>query len=259
MRAQAGVPVPPKPAGMSKLAYYLIFAVVLAAAAAPAARADYIVLRSGIRLHVKSYEQTGGTMRLAIEGGTVEVGAADVVTIEPEDVFKAAPAARAAAGPYGSLIHEAALKHGMDEALITSVIAVESNFNPHAVSRKQALGLMQLLPSTAARYRVADIFDPAQNINAGTQYLKELLEQYHGNLALALAAYNAGPERVVQFRGVPPFPETRAYLKRVATSMANQKKNAAGIRFAAASKVSNVPTSSAAAHEPATETNSPQR
>jgi soluble lytic murein transglycosylase-like protein len=231
---------------------------LIAAAAAPTARADYVVLRSGIRLHVKSYERTGDTMRLAIEGGTVEVGAADVVTIEPEDLFKALPAPSAAAGPYANLIRQAALNHGLDEALITSVIAAESNFNPHAVSRKQALGLMQLLPSTARRYSVTDIFDPAQNINAGTQYLKELLEQYHGNLALALAAYNAGPERVVQFRGVPPYPETRAYLKRVTTSMANQKKPAAGIRFAAASKPSNAP-SSAITHDPATEINSPER
>ncbi len=247
--------------GMRIFAQLLIFAALVAAT--PCARADYVVLRSGIRMHVMSYEQTGVTMRLAIEGGgTVEVAAADIFKFEPEDVFNATPAAPALAGPYASLIHQAALKHAMDETLITSVIAAESNFNPHAISRKQALGLMQLLPSTAKRYQVTDIFDPAQNINAGTRYLKDLLDQYHGNLALALAAYNAGPERVVQYRGVPPFHETRAYVKRVTTSMATQKKQnktvAGGVPPAAASKVSSAPPG-AAAHDSATEANSPDR
>jgi len=224
----------------------LIFGVLISATfvGAPAARADYVVLRSGIRLHAKSYEQLGETVRVVIDGGAVLVNAAEISSIEPEDVFYAPPVTPPiAAGPYANLIHQAALKHGMDEALITSVIAAESNFNPHAISRKQALGLMQLLPSTAKRYSVTNIWDPAQNINAGTRYLKELLDQYHGNLSLALAAYNAGPERVVQFRGVPPYPETRAYVKRVKSSMANQKKpaTASGVQVATASRVPKTP------------------
>jgi soluble lytic murein transglycosylase-like protein len=190
------------------------------AAAAPIARADYAVLRSGIRLHITGYERAGDRVRLSMDGGAVEVGADDLVSIEPEDHFAARPALPAASGPYGDLIRAAALKHGLDEKLITDVIAAESNFNPRAVSRKQARGLMQLIPQTAARYSVANIFDPAQNIEAGTHYLKDLLERYGGNLSFALAAYNAGPEMVERYGGIPPFPETQKYVRRITARMA---------------------------------------
>jgi hypothetical protein len=127
---------------------------------APQAHADYAVLKSGVRLHITGYEQTGETIRLTITGGTVEVPAAELASIEPEDQFTAPPVALVAAqGPYGSLIRAAAEKHGVDEKLITHVIAVESNFNPRAASPKQARGLMQLLPTTAAKYSVSNIFE----------------------------------------------------------------------------------------------------
>src|SRR5277367_1150180 len=132
-----------------------------------AAWADYAVLRSGARLHITGYEREGERVRLAVEGGTVFVAAADLVTVEPEEHFAAVPAAAVIApGPFGNLIHAAAEKHGVDESLITWVIAAESNFNPRAVSRKRAQGLMQLVPATAAVYAVSDIFDPAQNIRS---------------------------------------------------------------------------------------------
>ena len=111
----------------------------------------------------------------------------------------------------------------MDESLITWVIAAESNFNPRAVSRRRAQGLMQLLPKTAALYSVADIFDPAKNIDAGTHYLKDLLVRYRGDLRLALAAYNAGPEMVERYGGVPPFPETQKYVRVITGHMAGNK------------------------------------
>jgi soluble lytic murein transglycosylase-like protein len=108
----------------------------------------------------------------------------------------------------------------VDANLIAHVIAAESNFDPKAVSRKRALGLMQLLPETAARYAVSNIFDPAQNIEAGTHYLKDLLARYRGNLRFALAAYNAGPEMVDRYGGVPPFPETQSYVRSITAKLA---------------------------------------
>jgi len=188
--------------------------------AAPA-RADYAVLRSGLRLHITGYEVSGERARLTVEGGIVDVAASELVSVEPEDTFPALPATSAATqGPYSRLIHAAAEKHGVDEKLIAHVIAEESNFNPRAVSRKQALGLMQLLPETAAHYSVLNVFDPAQNIDAGTHYLKDLLARYSGNLVLALAAYNAGPEMVARYGGIPPFAETQLYVKRITAKLA---------------------------------------
>jgi len=201
----------------------MIFAAMsfIVAAVAPAAQADYAVLRSGVRLHITGYERSGDRVRLSMTGGSVDVQAEDLVSVEPEDQFTAQPAAPPAEGPFGNLIRAAALKHGLDEKIITGVIAVESNFNPRAVSRKQAQGLMQLIPQTAARYSVANIFDPAQNIDAGTRYLKDLLQKYRGNLALALAAYNAGPEMVERYGGIPPFPETQKYVRQITARLAS--------------------------------------
>jgi len=186
-----------------------------------AVRADYAVLRSGMRLHVSGYELNGDRVRLAVDGGFVNIAASDLISVEPEDVFPAPPPAVVDFGVrYRNLVHEASVKHGVDEKLISEVIAAESNFDAKAVSRKHALGLMQLLESTAARYSVTNIFDPAQNIDAGTHYLKDLLDRYHGNVRLALAAYNAGPEMVDRYGGVPPFAETRNYVREITSKLA---------------------------------------
>ncbi len=205
-----------------------LMALLAIAMVAPSAQADYAVLRSGQRLHISGYVREGENVRLNVEGGSVVVAADDLLRIEPEEVFTAAPAsASATPGPYGSIIQAEAAAQGLDPKLVSSVIAAESNFNPRAVSRRQALGLMQLRPETAARYSASNAFDPAQNIAAGTHYLKDLLEQYHGNLALALAAYNAGPNRVQKYGGVPPYPETRSYVRRVTKKLAEHKRNKA--------------------------------
>lgn len=195
---------------------------------APGARADYAVLKSGLRLHITGYEPAGNpvgsTVRLAVEGGTIEVAAAELLGIEPEDAFPAPPAAaKPEPGPFAQLIRDAAKKHGVDEKLIDHVILVESNYNPRAVSRRQAQGLMQLLPQTAAKYSVANVFDPAENIDAGTHYLKDLLARFRGNLRLALAAYNAGPELVERYGGVPPYPETQSYVRKILAFVAAEK------------------------------------
>ena len=199
---------------------YAALILALIGLAAASARADYAVLRTGERLHITGYERDGDSLRLTIDGGSIEVPASDVVSFEPEDVFRAIPVPVGSSAAFANLIRAAAQKHGVDEKLIASIIATESNFNPRAASRKNARGLMQLLPSTAARYSVANILDPAQNIDAGTRYLKELLQQYHGDLKLTLAAYNAGPDVVAKYGGVPPFPETRAYVRRVTSKYA---------------------------------------
>jgi len=119
---------------------------------------------------------------------------------------------------YVELIRDAALQHDVPAALVQAVVKVESDFNARAVSPKGARGLMQVMPATARRFGVADpdhLFYPAPNLNAGTAYLAWLLKRYEGNLDLALAAYNAGEGAVQQYRGIPPYRETRNYVKKV--------------------------------------------
>jgi len=114
-----------------------------------------------------------------------------------------------------SVVNAAAERNHVDPALVQAVIQNESAWNPNAVSPKGAYGLMQLIPSTAERFGVGNVFDPAQNIEGGTRYLRELLDRYHGNLKESLAAYNAGEQAVARFGGVPAYPETRAYVRKV--------------------------------------------
>jgi hypothetical protein len=192
---------------------------------APAARGEYVVLRSGQRLSVTGYQLVGEKYRLQMNGGFVEVLAEEVVSIEPEEVFASEPkkAEPAIAAPYGALITAAAAKYSVDADLITSVIAAESNFDPKAISRRNARGLMQLMPQTAKRLGVQNIFDPKENIDGGTHYLRDLLQRYKNDLILALAAYNAGPERV--YTRVPAIRETRNYVARIKRTYDQRKSD----------------------------------
>ncbi|MGD8526158.1 MAG: lytic transglycosylase domain-containing protein [Thioalkalispiraceae bacterium] len=113
------------------------------------------------------------------------------------------------------LIHQAASRHNVDAALVKAVIHTESYFNPLATSHKGASGLMQLMPQTAEQLGVTDMYNPRQNINAGTKYLSQLIKRYGNSLTLALAAYNAGERAVAKYRGVPPYKETQNYVKKV--------------------------------------------
>ncbi len=206
----------------SLLSTTAVIAVVVAAVAllAPRAQGDYAVLRSGARLHITGYQRLGDSVHLTVEGGEVVIAASDLESIEPEETFPAsANPSIPGREPYAGLILAAAQKYGLDEKLLARVIAVESNFNPEAVSRKRALGLMQLLPETASRYSVSNVFDPAENIEGGARYLRDLLDRYHGNLKLALAAYNAGPETVERYGGLPPFAETQNYVRKIASGL----------------------------------------
>jgi len=116
---------------------------------------------------------------------------------------------------YRSLISRTALKHGLAPDLVYALAAVESSFNPRAVSPKGALGLMQLMPETAARFGVSDPFNPAENVLGGVRYLRYLLDLFNGDHRLALAAYNAGENVVLSLRGIPPYQETRLYVAKV--------------------------------------------
>lgn len=118
-------------------------------------------------------------------------------------------------GAYRDEISAAAARHGVDEAVVRAIIHAESAFNPNAVSRAGAQGLMQLMPATAQRFGVSNAFDPGQNINGGVQYLAWLLRRFNGDLTLASAGYNAGEGAVDRHGGVPPFRETRTYVERV--------------------------------------------
>jgi soluble lytic murein transglycosylase-like protein len=116
---------------------------------------------------------------------------------------------------YDALIMKASEKHKIDPALIKAIIKAESNFNHRAVSRKGAKGLMQLMPATASSLQVQDSFHPENNIEGGVRYLRYLLNYFNGNLPLALAAYNAGENAVIKYRGIPPYRETQVYVQRV--------------------------------------------
>jgi Transglycosylase SLT domain len=117
--------------------------------------------------------------------------------------------------PIDRIVQEAAERHKVDPALVKAVISTESGWNPHAVSRRGAAGLMQLIPDTAERFGVGNPFDPAQNVEGGTTYLKWLLDRYKGDLPKTLAAYNAGEHAVDLYRGVPRYPETQQYVQKV--------------------------------------------
>jgi soluble lytic murein transglycosylase-like protein len=134
-----------------------------------------------------------------------------------------ATAATRPALPLNQVVDSASAAYHLDPDLVNSVIHAESGFNVHAVSPKGARGLMQLMPATASQLGVNDVFDPEANVTGGSRYLRELLERYNFDLVKALAAYNAGPLRVEQYQGVPPFRETHAYVARIVHEY-NQKK-----------------------------------
>lgn len=187
---------------------------------------EYAVLANGSRLHVDRHETSGGKVRLYNADGYIEMDAAAVWGYEAEEYAPPvpvpppatptpapAPVAQPAPSP-AQLADAAADKYGLPRRLVRSVISAESDFQPQAVSPKGAIGLMQLMPATAEALG-ADPLDPAQNVDAGTRYLRDLLEKYDGGLWRALAAYNAGPGAVDKYQGVPPYRETIDYVGRI--------------------------------------------
>ena len=191
-----------------------IVAVVLLATA-PVARAEIALLANGEALKVDGVRSEGGERWLALRGGgEVGVPAEFLVGIVPDEVLDEI-ARGASPSDLRALTRAAALRHGLDPALVLAVVAVESSFEPGALSSKGAQGLMQLMPGTANALGVSDPFDPAQNLDGGTRHLGTLVARYGGDLTKALAAYNAGEAAVARHGGVPPYRETRDYVRHV--------------------------------------------
>jgi len=208
---------------------------ILSALATAPVAADLIVLTDGATIKVSSYEVVGDEVVLELAaGGRMTLSIERIDRAIADEVLAAEEAARNAppppafsirfregldqpTTPYGGRIYDAARRHGLNPQLLAAVAEVESKFDAHAVSHRGARGLMQLMPSTGRRLglRPAELFEPEKNLDAGARYLRELADRYQDDLALVLAAYNAGEGAVARFGGVPPYRETRGYLRRI--------------------------------------------
>jgi soluble lytic murein transglycosylase-like protein len=243
--------------------------IILLAAQLAAYAGETAVLRNGSQINfVKKEEISPTTTRLYLASGHVDLDTADIASFEKEETpapvpdaanLNATSAGASAANqpaPKAGIIpatttkvhvtqpeldqyvRDAAARNRLDPDFVASVIRAESNFKPHAVSPKGAQGLMQLMPSTAAKLGVADAFDPKANIDAGTAHLNALLNLYHDDPVKALAAYNAGEHRVQQYHGVPPYRETRAYVTKIVRDFNAKKRAQAKTQPATITKVS---------------------
>ena len=179
-------------------------------------------LRNGFSIHYVNRESLGEVTRLFLSDSKdsfVDVPTEDILEIEEDTTPAVSPEIPPKHGPQAVDLDEAlsaaSYHNNLSPALVRSVVRAESGFNPNARSVKGAQGLMQLMPQTASQMGVKDPLDPVENLEGGTRYLSELLGRYKNDLPIALAAYNAGPERVQQYHGIPPFPETIAYVNRI--------------------------------------------
>ena len=207
-----------------------LLAVLCLLESGPARAAELALLHNGFEQPCHHHAVVDGHLRLYLspgEGSFIDYAQDDVERFEqlpdppavPVDtnlaVVPSAANAPLTQADLGEILTTAGKTHNLDADLLASVVKAESGGNTHAVSRAGARGLMQLMPSTAATLGVADSFQPEQNVRGGSAYLDALLDRYHDNLALALAAYNAGPAAVDKYHGIPPYAETRAYVARV--------------------------------------------
>jgi len=220
--------VPSKPVVL-RLHRALIVAVV-ALIASPIAHAfDRVTLRNGFSYDCAHREPLAdGRVRLYLSSGDssyIDLPASEIESVATLPDPPPAPAKTASrpTADVRSLLSHAGEQHDIDVELLASVVHAESDGRANAVSRTGAQGLMQLMPGTAHNLGVKDSFQPDQNINGGTAYLDALLTRYHDNLALALAAYNAGPAAVDKYHGIPPYRETRAYVARVMNEFKRRK------------------------------------
>jgi transglycosylase-like protein with SLT domain len=234
----------------------LQLALCIALFTANALAADSAVLRNGFSIRHDHRQIIGTITRLYIGGDQssfVDIPTTEIDHFEsiPETPVPAPalPANLHPATPHpfdlNQTVKSASGTYQLDPDLVTSVIRAESGFNTRALSPKGAQGLMQLMPQTATQLGVHNAFDPEANVDAGTRYLRELLERYNFDLIKALAAYNAGPQRVEQYNGVPPYYETKAYVARIVRDF-NKKKLAAKAAAAPIPKTASVPKSTQA-------------
>jgi soluble lytic murein transglycosylase-like protein len=206
---------------------------ILIAAASTALAGEYAMLASGQQLRVDHHERTTSKVTLYYaNGGSTTLDASAVISFEAEEYVAPAPVAppqlATAPAPVApptpvdprSLVTAAAHRTAIPERLLHSLVKAESGYRPDAISPKGAIGLMQLMPATASQYG-ADAHNPAENVEAGTAYLRDLLLKYNGDVNAALAAYNAGPGAVDKYHGVPPYAETRSYVGRVIRNYLN--------------------------------------
>jgi soluble lytic murein transglycosylase-like protein len=212
-------------------------ALCIALFALPCSASDSAVLRNGFSILHQRRQIIGTVTRLYLDGDQssfVDIPTAEIDHFEtaPDPptppAEPSAPSADVTPQPFdlNETVKAASGAYQLDPDLVTSVIRAESGFNVRAISPKGAQGLMQLMPQTASQLGVHNAFDPQANVEAGTRYLRELLERYNFDLVKALAAYNAGPQRIDQYNGVPPYYETKAYVARIVRDF-NQKKLAA--------------------------------
>lgn len=194
--------------------------------------AEYAVLTTGFRIRAERHTTDADTTTLYDrDGGSTTLPTSQITGFEVDDYVPPPPPpepAPAAGSPdLDTLVRQAAQRHGISPELVHSVIAAESAYQPNVVSPKGALGLMQLMPETARDLQVRDAFDPAQNINGGASYLRQMLERYAGfrnQLPRALAAYNAGPGKVDLYGGLPPYRETIDFVSRVLRRLESFRK-----------------------------------
>ena len=216
-------------------------------ATATPARAELVVLTGGDVLKVASYEALDTEARLELPGGGTMVLALERVERVVDDEIVPATEAETPAplaialrfdaaqpvpeGPYGALVYEAARRHSLNPQLVAAVVRAESAFNPRAVSRKGACGLMQIMPATGKRFGLSrrELFEPEKNVDAGARYLAWLAGRFQDDLPLVLAAYNAGEGTVDRYRGVPPYRETREYIRRIYRTLGAPTTAVAGV------------------------------
>ena len=203
----------------------LFFAANAVAGTAPVRTAYDLTLKNGFTIHHVRHEVIGSNTRLYMDDANfIDVPTAEIDSItESQEPAPVAPELQKKPADLKDVVAAASDKHQIDADLITSVIHAESSFNPKARSPKGAQGLMQLMPQTASQLGVGNAFDPGANVEGGTKYLRDLLVQYNGDMVKALAAYNAGPLRVQQYNGVPPYRETRTYVAKIVKEF-NRKK-----------------------------------